>query len=194
MLVLRGRLIPIIARVLRWPHFFGELLRIRYFRGFRFLVQVDDGLPGSVSQAIVGIVAQKILERSARGIGIVEVVFINLADREQAVKAIFAAGIFPPQELVLLDGLIQDFVVVEAPAHLDQRFRDCNHAGVGFGGGGCSQIHGAISIDHALVIMTCSLRGRPSVQRLAHPLSGSKVLARPGVRVVRPRLCRKRSQ
>ena len=125
--------ILIIFGILRRRCFFCRLLRVRCLRGLCLLVQFNNGLTGTVGQAIVGIVPQKILEGRARRLRVVEIVFIDLADREQAVKAILAARIFPAQKLVLLDGLVKDFVVVETPPHFHQRLGHRNHTGISLG-------------------------------------------------------------
>ena len=83
---------------------------------------------------------QKLLKGGSRRFGIVEIVFVDFADGEQPVEAVLAAGILAAQKFILLDRLIQDFVVVETPSHFHQRLGHGNHAGISFGRSGRSQI------------------------------------------------------
>src|SRR5207302_1982011 len=105
---------------------FGLLVRgllIRLSLAIRSLaVQAGDGLLGVLGQATAWVAAEEFLERGAGFVRIVEIVFVDFADGEKGVEAIFAAGIFAAQELVLGDGSVEDLVVLEAAAHLHQRF------------------------------------------------------------------------
>ena len=153
---------------------------------------------------IVGIAAEKFLEGSTRSFGVVEVVFVNFADGKEAVETVFAARIFTAQELVLGDGLFQNFVVIEVAAHFNQRFGNGDDAGIGFGGNRRAEVDTAIGVQHALVVMTSAIGGRPSVEGLAHPLGTGEVIARPalgmmgigvvGTRPGKGRRCSERSE
>jgi hypothetical protein len=75
---------------------------------------------------------KKVLEDRPRLFRIVKIVLIDLADREERVEAVFAAGIFLAQETVLFDGAAQDLVIVKAPAHLDHEFSGRHYARIRF--------------------------------------------------------------
>ena len=83
-----------------------------------------------VGQPVARIAMQKVFEGRARLFRIVEIVLVDLADREQRVEAVFAAGIFLAQKAVFVDGAAQDLVVVKAPPHLDHKFGGRHHARV----------------------------------------------------------------
>ncbi len=116
-------------------------LCFRDFLGLLFPVQFPNGLTGIVGQPIVRIAAQKILEGARAASKSLKIVLVNLADGEQPIETVLAAGILAAQELILLDGLVQDFVVVETPSHFHQRLGNRHHAGIGFRGSGRSQVN-----------------------------------------------------
>src|ERR1035437_6162366 len=151
----------------------------------RFAVEIDDRPLGIFGQAILRIAVQKLLKNSAGLLGIVEIVFVDLAYGEQGVAPISAARILPPQELVLSNSLVQDFVVVEPAAHLDQRLRNRNHAGIGLDRRRRPVIAAAVSVDDPLIVMPRALAWRTSVERFPHALRTGKAVARPGVAMMR---------
>src|ERR1022692_4058125 len=93
----------VVLGILLRPCLFSSLFRLHGFLGLCLLVQLDDGLTGIVGEAIVGITTQKLLKSRPRRFGVVQIVLVNFADGEQAIKTILAAGILAAQELVLLD-------------------------------------------------------------------------------------------
>src|SRR5258708_26636855 len=109
---------------------------------------------------------KKVFEGRARLFGIVEIVLINLADREERVEAVFAAGIFLAQEAVLFDGAAQDLVIVKAAAHLDHKFGGRDHAGVRLRRGGGAKVDTPIRVDHALGLAASTLSSRTALARL----------------------------
>src|SRR5579864_5734710 len=96
-------------------------------------IQVEDRSLRVLCQAVLWIPLQKLLERGTRLLGIVQILLVNFADGKQCVKAVLAARIFAAQEFVLRNRLVQDFLVFEMAAHLDQGLRHRNHTGIGLG-------------------------------------------------------------
>ena len=88
---------------------------------------------GILGQPVARIAMKKVFEDRARLFGIVEIVLVDLADREERVEAVFAAGIFLAQETVLADGAAQNLVIVKAPPHLDHEFGGRHYARIRFG-------------------------------------------------------------
>ena len=80
---------------------------------------------------------------------------------------------------------LQDLVIVEAPPHLDQRFGNGDHAGIGLGRSGRAEIDVAIGIDNALVVVAGAFSRRASIERFAHAIGGGKVVSGPGFAVMR---------
>ena len=118
------------------------------------------------------------------GLGrVFEIILVDLADGEQRIKAVAAAGIFPAQKLVLADGGVQGLVIVKAPAHFRQQFSHGNDAGIRLGRSRRAVIHAAIGGNHALVFLTVLLRGRKAVQGLPHTFCGGVLRARPSLRL-----------
>src|SRR6185369_4330011 len=129
----------------------------------------------------VRVALQEILEGALRFSTVVQVVLVNLANREQRIDTILAAGILLAQELVLLDCRSENRVVFESPSYLDLQFGNCDHAGIGFGRGRRPEIYSPVSVDHALILLTGPLLRRAAIQRFAHALGGVELAARPGV-------------
>ena len=67
--------------------------------------------------------------------------------------------------------------------HLDQRFGDGDHAGIGLGRCRRPEINAAVGVDNPLVLVACALGWRTSVQRLAHALGANKAFTSPGLTV-----------
>src|SRR5579864_7359668 len=116
------------GRILPSLFFLARVLSCRFFFRLSFLIQAGDGLLRVFRQAMVRVTVEEFLEGEAGVIAVVEIVFIYLANGEQGVKAVLAAGIFAAQELVLGDGLAQNPVIIETAAHLYQRFGHGNYA------------------------------------------------------------------
>src|SRR5215475_10149800 len=140
------------------------------------------------------IAPQEFLERAASLLRIVQVVFVDLGDREQGVVTITAAGVFVAQELVCLDGGLQNLVVVETPPHFDLQLRNRHYTGVGLGGTGSPEVDASIGFDSALVVVTSALLGRTSSKGLARALGPGKLVARPSIAVPDTRMSGKRWQ
>src|ERR1700685_4250179 len=126
------------------------------------------------------VAAQKLLERGARLLRVVEVVLINLANGEQCVEAVLAAWVFTAQKAVLRNRLFQNFVVFKAPSHFHQRLGDGNHAGIGLRRSGRPVINATVSVKNLLIITAGSVGDGTPVERLAHPLGRGTTGARPG--------------
>ena len=156
------------------------------------LLQFGDGRLGLIRQPVPRIAVQELLERGQRFLGILEVVFVDFANREQRVEAVSAARVFLAQEFVFLDRVREDLVVVEAAAHLNLQLSDGDDAGIGFGRSRRAEINAAVGVDHALVVVAGSLRDRATIQSFAHALSPREVIARPGVAVPHTSIARQR--
>ena len=180
------------ARVLAGG-FLGRLLLLvplGFFLPIRFAVKIRYLALCIFCQAVLWIAVQKLFKGTPCLLSIVEVVFINLTDREEGVASIFAARILPPQELILCNGLIQNLVVVEAAAHFDQRLRHRDHAGICLGRGGRAVVDAAVGIEDPLVVAPRTLAGRASIKRFPHALGAGKAFVSPCFPVMRPRIGR----
>src|SRR5215470_2164859 len=145
-----------------------------------------------VSQVMSWIAPQELLECAARLIRILQVILVDLSNREQGVETITAAGIFAPQELIRLDAGLQNLVVIETPSHFDLQLRNGDNARIGLGGPGSAEIDSSIGFDNALVVTTAAFLGRTSGKRLAHALGSGKLIARPSIAVTGTRVGRQR--
>src|SRR5215831_15587106 len=153
------------------------LLRLRLLFGLGIQVHFRNRLPRIVGKPVVRIAMEKIGKHLARLMGVVQVVFVDFTDRKQRIAAVLAAGVFLAQKPVLRDGFVQDPVVIEATAHLDQNLGHGHGAGIGFGGGGSAVVDVAIRVDHALVVVAGAFGRRTTVERLAHTIGGGVALA-----------------
>src|SRR5207302_8115880 len=73
---------------------------------------------------MVRIALQELLKSAACLVRLVEIVFVDLPDGEQRVKAIFARRIFAAKKFILLYGRAQETLVIELASHLNQEFDD----------------------------------------------------------------------
>ena len=147
------------------------------------LHRFGERLAGLVSQVVVRIAVEELLECQF-GLGrVFEIILVNLADGEQRVEAVPAAGIFPAQKLVLPDGCMQDLVIIKAPAHFRQQFGHRRHAGIRFGRSRRAVIDAAVGGNHALVFLAGLLGGRKAVQSFPQALRGGVLGRGPGLRL-----------
>ena len=131
----------------------------------------------------------EVCEGRARLFRIVEIVLVNLADREQRVEAVFAARIFLAQKAVLFDGAAQNLVVVKAPPHLDHEFRGRHHARVRLRRCGRAEVNAPVGVDHPLVFVASALSQRTPIESLPHAFRLGEFLAGPGVVVADASQC-----
>src|SRR5579864_6620273 len=183
-LLLLARLIPDAAA---WSCF-RLLLRLRVYLRLsplvdRLFLEFGNGLLRILHQAVAWIALQKLFKRGSRLVGIVQIVFVDFTDGEQRVATIFAAGILLAQKLVLGNRGIQDLVIFETTAHLDQRFGHCNCAGIGLAGSRRAVVDAAIGVENALVVAPGTFGRGTAIQGFPHALGGSKVIPRPGFAV-----------
>ena len=113
---------------LRRPLLLARRLLRRAFHCVRLGIDFFHRRAGIIGQPVARIAMKKVFKDGTRLFGIVEIVLVDLADREERVEAVFAAGIFLAQETVLVDGPAQNLVVVKAPAHLDHQFGGRHYA------------------------------------------------------------------
>ena len=92
-----------------------------------------------------------LLESFARFVVLFQVVLIDLADGEEGVEAILAAGIFAAEEFVLRDGGAQGLLVVEGAAAFGEQLGYGDDAGIGLAAAGRGVIDAAVGIHDALV-------------------------------------------
>ena len=142
------------------------------------LLQRDVGIIG---QPIARITMQEIFESLPRLGGIVEIVFIDLADGEQGVEPVSAAGILLAQEVVLFDGAAQNLVVVKAPAHLDHQLGRRHHARVRLRRRWGTEVDAPVRIDYALIFAASALARGAAVESLPHALRFGELLTSPRI-------------
>src|SRR5208283_1727058 len=155
--------------------FFG----FRFLLGFRLAIEFGNRLLRIFDQAVMRIALQELAESAASLLGIIQVVTVDLANGEQVVATVFAAGILTPQKPVLADGFVQDLVVIEAASHLNQRFRNRHYAGISLGGRGCAIVDVAVGVDNSLIVAAGTVGGRTSIERFPHALGGGEAVAGP---------------
>jgi hypothetical protein len=129
---------------------------------------------------------EKLLESRTGFFRIAKVVFIYFSDREKRVETILAARVFLAQESILPDSATQNLAVVELAAHFDHQLGGSDHAGIGFRGSRCAEVHAPVSINYALVRAAGPIVGRAPIESLAHALGGGKLLAGPGIAMANP--------
>ncbi len=171
----------------------GCLLR-RAFHCVRLGIDFFHRRAGIVSQPVARIAMKKVFEGRARLFGIAEIVLINLADGEERVEAVFAAGIFLAQEAVLFDGAAQDLVIVKAAAHLDHEFGGRDHARVRLRRGGRAKVNTAIRVDHTLVFAASTLSSGTAIERLPHAFRLAELLTSPIIVVMDASPCGRQRQ
>src|SRR5215831_1748241 len=116
------------------------------------LLEFDNDLLSIFGQTVMRIAVQEFFECPTRLGWVVQIIFVDFADREKSVCAILAARILLAQKLVLSNRFFEDLVVVKAPAHLDQHLGNGYRAGIGPGGNGCAVVDIAEGIDNSLII------------------------------------------
>ena len=158
------------------------LRRVLHF--FRFGVDSLDRGSRVIRQMISRIPVHKILKRRPRFLRIVQVVLVNLPNREQGIETIFAAGIFLAQKAILINRAPQNFVVVKAPPHLDHQFGSRHHARVRLRRCRRAEVNATVRLDHPLVFVPGAFSQRTPVESFAHAFRFSELLARPTVVVM----------
>src|SRR6202451_657672 len=127
------------------------------------------------------VAAQKLLERGARLLRVVEVVLINLANGKQCVEAVLAARVFTAQKSILPNRFFQNFVIFKTPSHFHQGLGNGNHAGIGLRRSGRSVINATVSVKNLLIITAGSVGDGTPGERPAPPARRGKTRARPGL-------------
>src|SRR5256885_5546962 len=97
-------------------------------------IDFSDSLLCIFREPVTRIALEEILENCPGLRWIVQVVLIDLANREQRIAAMLAAGMLAAQEFILGDGLLKDGVIVKAAARFGQRLGYGYRARISFGG------------------------------------------------------------
>ena len=143
----------------------------------RLLVHLRDGLARIGGKLQMRIAADDLLESFPRFVVLLQIILVDLADGEQGVEAILAAGIFAAEKLVLRDGGTQRLLIVEGAPAFGEQLGHGHDAGVGLAAGGRRVVDAAIGVDDALVFAAGTLAAAASVELLAHSLGVFKLRA-----------------
>ena len=144
----------------------------------RLLIHLGEGFAGVGGELQMRIAVNDFLEGFPRFIVLVQIILIYLADGEQGVEAILAAGILTAQELVLRDGGAQGLLIVEGAAAFGEQLGDGHHAGIRLAAAGRGVVDAAVGIHDALVLAARTFMLRQAVELFAHSLGVFKLRAR----------------
>ncbi len=116
------------AHALRLP---GDFLARPVLLVASLLVEGSDSIAGFLSERVPRIALEELLEGTPRPDGIFQVVVVDLRNGEQRLKAVFAARVFAPQELVLADSIAQRLGILECPSGFHHQLSHRDYAGIG---------------------------------------------------------------